>query len=143
MKRNIRVLLVVLVVLALAGGVFAFAAANTIADSAAGYKAFEVDGYAITNVKYALDATTPTLLDYISFDIAPKDAVTAPAQTVLISTTGETQNFGTSKCVISGTTTKIATCTFGSMVEEIWTSAPIAVDSVLALDVVASSSVNP
>ena len=49
MFRNFKVLLIVLVAIIVAGSAFAFAATNTVADSAAGYKASEVPGYTVTN----------------------------------------------------------------------------------------------
>ena len=60
MFRNFKVLLIVLVVIVIAGSAYAFAAANTVPDSAAGYKANVVPGYTVTNIVYDLDATDPT-----------------------------------------------------------------------------------
>ena len=54
MFRNFKVLLIVLVVIVAAAGAYAFAAANTVEDSAAGYKASTVSGYAVTDLVYDL-----------------------------------------------------------------------------------------
>ncbi len=62
MFRNLKVLLIALVVVAAAGSAYAFAAANTVADSAAGYKANVVPGYTVSAIVYDLDATDPTLV---------------------------------------------------------------------------------
>jgi hypothetical protein len=132
MFRNFKVLLIVFVAIVVAGSAYAFAAANTIAVSGAGYKDSVVSGYAVTNVIYDLD-TDPTKLEKIIFDIAPIAPNTAAAVVVKISTAA-IQDFTTSTCVISGTTTIIATCTFTSAID---------VADVVALDVVASSSSNP
>jgi hypothetical protein len=137
MSRNIKILLVTLVVLALAGGTFAFAAANTVADPGnAGYKANAVSGYTITNVIYELN-TDPTNLDKITFNIAPTAGSSAPV-TVLLSVAAS-QNFASSECVVTHPSAYLATCTFGTVAEP----APVTVASVVALDIVVSSSTNP
>ena len=50
MLRNVKFLFVILAVLAIAGSAYAFAAANTVEASAAGYTASVVPGYAVTVV---------------------------------------------------------------------------------------------
>lgn len=135
MFRTLKVMLVALVVLAIAGGAYAFAAANTIAESNAGYKASVVSGYAVSNVVYDLNTADPTKLDKIIFDIAPIAPNTVEPVTVMISTTSPAQDFTTSTCVITKpATTSVATCTFTTAID---------VDAVVALDIVASSSTNP
>jgi 2-methylisocitrate lyase-like PEP mutase family enzyme len=135
MARTFKVVLVALVVLALAGSAYAFAAANTIAVSGAGYKASTIGGYAVTNVVYDLNDTDPTKLSKVIFDIAPVEPNTAKAVTVKISTTiSSAPNYTASTCVITGTSPVVATCSF---------TADIDVDDVVALDIAASSSLNP
>ena len=126
MLRNWKVLLFVLAVLVIAGSAYAFAAANTIAESAAGYAGVAVPGYDVTSIVYDLDGTDPTIVDAITFDIAPLSG-TAAAVTVKI----QTANAGswTTCPVVAGS----ATCTFGAL--------PVA--NVTALNIVASSSVDP
>jgi hypothetical protein len=135
MVRNFKVLLVVLVVIVIAGGAYAFAAANTVDASNAGYKANTVTGYTITNIVYDLHSDDPTKLDKITFNVAPSGGNEAAPVTVLISTTAS-QNFTASECVITHPSAYLATCTF--MNESVAT--PINVVDVVALDIVVSSS---
>ena len=79
MKRNIRVLLIVLVVLALAGGTFAFAAANSVPQSNVGYGESIISGYTVTNIIYA-PATDMNEINGVSFFL------NKPATTVKIDT---------------------------------------------------------
>ena len=133
MLRKFKVLLVALVVLLVACSTYAFAAANTIAPSAAGYLASTVSGFDITNVIYDLHTGNPTLLDKIIFNIAPQVVLAGDAVSVYISTT-TVPDFSTSTCVIVPGTPTVATCTF---------TAPITVASVVKLDIIATSSSNP
>lgn len=126
MSQNLKVVLFVLAILVIGGSAYAFAASNTIADSAAGYAGVAVPGYDVTNIVYDLDATDPTIVDEITFDIAPLSG-SAAAVTVMVQT--EAAGSWTTCLVASGT----ATCTFGSL----------AVADVTALNIVASSSTNP
>ena len=130
MFRNIKVLLFVLATLVIAGSTYAFAAQNTVASSAAGYKASTVPGYSVTNIVYDLDDTDPTLVDAITFDIAPSSGSAAAALVKI-----QTANGGSwTDCSLSGSgATRAATCTFGSL----------QLDAVTALNIVASSSVDP
>jgi hypothetical protein len=131
MLRNFKVLLLALVVTIIAGSAYAFAAQNTVEDSAAGYKASDVPGYTVTNIVYDLDETDPTVVDAITFDISP---TTGSAAAVLVKI--QTENAGTwIDCLLS---TGVApamdvTCTFGSL----------ALEDVTALNIVASSSLDP
>ena len=80
MKRNIRVLLIALVVLAIAGGTFAFAAANTINPGNVGYGASNISGYLVTNIVYTPVEGNMTEMDAVSFTLDK------PATTVKITT---------------------------------------------------------
>lgn len=140
MVRTFKVMLVALVVMVLAGSAYAFAAANTIAKSNAGYLASGVSGYDVAGIVYDLNVDDPTKLDKIIFTLAPISPNDAAPVTVKISTVTGTKNFATSECVVTGSTTPwTATCTFGTV------ALPVAVNlaDVVALDVVASSSANP
>jgi hypothetical protein len=128
MFRNFKVLLIALIAIVVAGGVYGFAAANTVPDSAAGYKASVVSGYTITNIAYDLDATDPTLVDAITFAAAPSTgtlvAVIAKLQT-------QTAGAWTDCTLVAGTAPSMnVTCTFGAL--------PLA--DVTALNIVASST---
>jgi hypothetical protein len=56
---------------AVAGGAYAFTAANTVPTSNAGAGSGVVSGYTVTNVHYALDATTPANVDSLTFNVSP------------------------------------------------------------------------
>ena len=56
---------------AVAGGAYAFTAANTVPASNAGAGSGAVSGYTVTNVHYALDATTPANVDSLTFNVSP------------------------------------------------------------------------
>lgn len=130
MFRSFKVLVLVVAILVVAGSAYAFAAANTVPDSAAGYKASTVSGYTVTNIVYDLDADDPTIVDAIKFDIAPSTGSLAAA---LVKVQTETGGSWTN-CSLSGTgSSRAVTCTFGTL----------ALDDVTALNVVASSTTDP
>ena len=56
---------------AVAGGAYAFTAANTVPASNAGAGSGTVSGYTVTNVHYALNATTPANIDSLTFNVSP------------------------------------------------------------------------
>lgn len=66
-----RLLLVVVAAGAIAGGAYAFTAANTVPSSTAGAGSGTVSGYTVTNIHYSLDATTPANVDSLTFTISP------------------------------------------------------------------------
>jgi hypothetical protein len=128
MFRNFKVLLLVLVVVVIAGSAYAFAAQNTVADSAAGYKASVVPGYTVTSIAYDLNATDPTLVDKITFLISPSSGTLVAAIVKIQTATG---GAWTDCVLVAGTAPSMTvTCTT--------TSLPLA--NVTALNVVASSS---
>lgn len=130
MFRNFKVLLLVLAVLVIAGSAYAFAAQNTVPDSAGGYKASVVPGYTVTNIIYDLDATDPTTVDAITFDIAPSSGTAAAALVKVQTASGGSWT----DCTLSGTgSSRAVTCTYGSLLLE----------DVTALNIVASSSTDP
>ena len=133
MARTFKVMLVALVVLVLAGSAYAFAAANTVPDSAAGYKANEVSGYTVTEVVYDLNASDPTLVDKITFKVGP---TTGTVEAALVEI--RTVSAGSWKVCTLGTAAAHiipVTCTY--------TSPTLALADIVALDVVASSSLDP
>jgi uncharacterized membrane protein len=130
MFRNFKILMIALVTVIVAGGAFAFAAQNTVADSAAGYQASVVPGYTVTNIAYDLNATDPTLVDKITFLISPSSGTVVAAITKLQTVTG---GAWTDCVLVAGTAPSMtATCTV--------TSLPLA--NVTALNIVASSSLD-
>jgi hypothetical protein len=131
MFRNFKVLFVVFVVIAIAGSAYAFAAANTVPATNAGYAASVVSGYTVDSIVYDLDDDAPTVIAKITFDINP--------------TTGsEVAKFVQIQTATSGSWT---TCTLaaGTAPEIHVTCTPTSLNLVdaTALNVVASSSLNP
>ncbi|MCG2785721.1 MAG: hypothetical protein L6461_11500 [Anaerolineae bacterium] len=131
MFRNFKVLLFALAIIIIAGGAYAFAATNTVPDSAAGYAASAVPGYTVTNIVYDLDADDPTLVDAITFAIAPS-AETVVAAIVKVQTA--TGGAWTNCTLVAGVAPSMdVTCTYGALLLE----------DVTALNIVASSSLDP
>lgn len=127
MIKNIKVLIVLMLVFVLIGSTYAFAAANTIAENAGGYATDDVSGYAVTNVVYDLNDANPTLLSAIELDVAPIE-VGAPAAAFVTIRTASTNSW-TACSLTSGTTWRCANTD--------------SIESVTDLEVVASSSANP
>ena len=130
MFRNFKVLVIALVIMIAAGSAYAFAAQNTVADSAAGYKASVVPGYTVTNVAYDLNATDPTLVDAITFAIAPSSGTVVAAIVKLQTATGGTWK----DCVLTaGTAPSMnVSCAYGS--------GSLSLANITAMNIVASSS---
>jgi hypothetical protein len=128
MFRNFKVLLIVFVAIIIAGSAYAFAATNTVPDSAAGYKANVVPGYTVTNIAYDLDATDPTVVDKVTFAIAPSSGAVVASIVKLQTATGGTW---TDCTLVAGTAPSMnVTCTYGSL----------DLIDLTALNIVASSS---
>jgi len=131
MFRNFKVLLIVFAAIIVAGSAYAFAAQNTVDDSAAGYKANVVPGYTVENIVYDLDADDPTLVDAITFDVSPTTGTVLVALVEL-----QTVDAGTWKVCTLGSPTLLVTpvtCTYGAL----------DLEDVTALNIVASSSADP
>jgi hypothetical protein len=75
---RIRILAMFALLLVLSAAAYGFAAANTVPVSGAGDGAGTISGYTISNVKYALNATTPANIDSVSFTVTPAGAAGAP-----------------------------------------------------------------
>jgi hypothetical protein len=73
-----RQLAVLALVLIMGATAYAFAAANTVPASGAGDGHSVISGYTVTNVTYTLNATTPTNIDSVKFNIAPTGSASAP-----------------------------------------------------------------
>jgi archaellin len=85
--RSSKMFVAVLMVLVLATTAFAFAASNTMpASTYAGEGATVTSGYTVSNVAYNLNATTPSNIDSVSFDL------NAAAGTVKVSLSGTFYN---------------------------------------------------
>ena len=68
-KKSVKIFVLVVLVLALSGFTYAFAAANTVPATKAGDGSGAISGYTITNVKYNLDGTDPSAIDNVTFTL--------------------------------------------------------------------------
>ena len=81
-----RILGILVVAAALATGVYAFTATNTVPNSNAGAGSGTISGYTVSGVAYQLNATTPSDIDSMTFTLNAS-ATTAKAKIVSGSTT--------------------------------------------------------
>ena len=131
MFKKFGILFAVLMVMVLIGAGYAFAAANTVEKSDAGYVASTISGYNITNVAYSIVTDDPTKVDTIAFEIAPIVTGDMPAKTVKINTAASAV-WTTWSCSLAVVDLKnIATCT---------KSGGVLVDTIAKLDIYASSN---
>ena len=92
-KRGWKIGLVVVASLAIAGGAYAFTASNTVPATTAGAGSGVVSGYTISNLHYALNATTPDNIDSLTFTVAPVIPSTGTGKVIIqavLSTGGPT-----------------------------------------------------
>jgi hypothetical protein len=75
-----RAVVVAVIALLLAVGVYAFAASNTVPGTEAGSGSGAISGYAVSSVAYGLNSTTPTNIDSVTFTISPTSAGTVKIQ---------------------------------------------------------------
>jgi hypothetical protein len=107
-SRVFKTFLVVIIVLALSGFTYAFAAANIVPASSAGDGAGAISGYTVTNIQYNLNAANPANIDSVSF------ALSAAAGTVMASVTNAAPystcalTTGTWKCTLPANTTVLS-----------------------------------
>ena len=87
MVRNFKILFVVIVIAIISVASYAFAAANTVPNTKAGDGLGTVSGYTVTSVVYTLNATDPSTLDSVSFDLGAA-AATGQVKVQLVATTG-------------------------------------------------------
>lgn len=73
-SKGIKALVLVVLVLALSGATYAFAASNTVPATKAGDGNGAISGYTVSNIKYNLDGTTPTTIATVTFTL--NDAAT-------------------------------------------------------------------
>lgn len=70
-NRTMRFAVAFAAAAAVAGGAYAFTAANTVPNTNAGSGSGTVSGYTVTNIHYALNATTPANIDSLTFNVSP------------------------------------------------------------------------
>jgi hypothetical protein len=139
MLRNFKALLFVLVILVIAGGAYAFAAANTVPDSAAGYKANIVSGYEVASIVYDLNASDPTQVDNIKFTVTPIDEDAPIVALVEVQTSLVVDKDGWTVCTLGAPTGKVTpvTCAYPTLTNA------LALEDITKLNIVASSSLDP
>ena len=75
-----RLIVVAVLAIGIASGVYAYTATNIVPNSSAGSGSGAISGYTVTSVAYGLNATTPTNLDQVAFSIAPTTTSTLKVQ---------------------------------------------------------------
>jgi hypothetical protein len=121
-KKSFKFLIVVVLVLALSGFTYAFAAANIVPATAAGDGAGAVTGYTVSAIAYHLNVTNSSNLDSVTFTLS------APASQATI------------RLVSTGTTWYTCTIATLTSVTCLTTSPQATMLSVDTLQVVASSN---
>lgn len=90
--------------------VFAFAASNTVPQSSAGDGAGLISGYAVSGVKYNLNAADPQNIDSINFTLTTTNTTGIPATSSILARIVNTQTFMTCSFTGGGSTSVAATC---------------------------------
>lgn len=67
---NARMITLAILVLVFASATYGFAAANTVPTGNAGDGSNSISGYAVSSVKYNLNAANPSSIDSAAFDVA-------------------------------------------------------------------------
>lgn len=86
--RSGRRLAVLAVFAIVAVSAFGFAATNTVPASKAGDGEGAVSGYTVTNVHYGLNATDPSLVDTVTFDVDAAPPAGSTLKVQLVDATG-------------------------------------------------------
>jgi hypothetical protein len=111
---RLRLVALFAMLLILSAATYGFAAANTVPVSGAGDGVGVISGYTVSNVKYALNATTPSNIDSVSFTLTPSGTAGAPttvkAKLLSTSTTYSACTLATSTwtCTVTGVTATAA-----------------------------------
>ena len=88
-----RLVVAIVAAMVIAGGAYAFTAANTVPNSTVGAGVGTVSGYTVSSLHYALNATTPANIDSLTFTIAPVVPSTSTGKVIIqaaLSTGGPT-----------------------------------------------------
>ena len=80
---KVRLVVALVVAIAIAGGTYAFTAANTVPATNAGAGTGTVSGYTVTSVHYTLNATTPANIDSTTFNVSPTIPSTGQGKVVV------------------------------------------------------------
>jgi len=85
-RKKWSIVAAVAIAVAIGGGAYAFTASNTVPATTAGAGSGVVSGYTITNLHYALNATTPANIDSLTFTIAPVVPSTSTGKVIISAT---------------------------------------------------------
>jgi hypothetical protein len=114
MLLNFKVTSLVLAIIA--GSTYAFIVPNAVADRTVVYQTSMVFGYDVTGIIFDINDTDPTVVDMITFHIAPSHG-SEKADHVEIQT--ETDGTWTECSLVDDVLpVRVATCTFGSLAAE-------------------------
>jgi len=103
--RSSKLFIVVLVVLVLATSAYAFAATNTVPASRAGEGSGAISGYTVSNIVYTFDATNPSNLTDVDFDLDAAAATVRVSLTAAGTLQSCSNTSGTSwTCALTGVT---------------------------------------
>jgi hypothetical protein len=104
----LRLVIAVGIAAILGTGAYAFTASNTVPNTTAGSGQGTVSGYTITNIHYALNATTPANIDSLTFTVSPVIPSTSTGKVVVQAalTSGGPSNYS---CT-TNTTGETVTC---------------------------------
>ncbi len=116
MVVNFKAILLVLAINLVAGGAYVFADQKTVAASPAVYQTSMISGYDVTGIIFDVNDADPTVVDSITFHVAPSGG-SAKANHVEI----QTKTDGTwTECALVDDVlpARVATCTFKSLAAE-------------------------
>jgi hypothetical protein len=124
-----RLVVVALAALVVAGGAYAFTAANTVPNSTVGAGSGTVSGYTVTNLHYGLNATNPVNVDTLTFSVSPAIPSTSSGKVI-------------AQATLSSGGPNVYTCTTdsaGTAVSCPTTSPQLTADKLVGVTVVAAS----
>ena len=81
-KKSVKIFVLVVLVLAMSGFTYAFAASNTVPATKAGDGAGAITGYVVSNIAYHLDGSDPSEIASVTFTL---DAAAGSASIRLVS----------------------------------------------------------
>lgn len=110
--HRIRIFGAVLAAGLVGGGAYAFTASNTVPTTNAGAGSGTVSGYTVSNIHYALNTTTPSNVDSMTFTISPSIPSTSSGKVItsVALTSGGPNNY-TCTTTTAGDTVTCATTT--------------------------------
>jgi hypothetical protein len=113
-----------LVLLVLAGGAYAFTAANTVPNNKAGAGSGTVSGYTVSAIHYQQNATDPNIIDQVTFTLDSAPVAGSVIKLQLDATPGTTWY----TCTFTGTDVTCDTTSPAILVRDIDTFTVVATD---------------